>query len=196
MSTMEVIATGRPRGGSSQLTIFSVRDHELRSMKNKRTLSAEESTKLAGSSGWPVEALLETIAQSMDVQLDPASVGVFTASDGVQSEPISLADLVHGLILHSGPDGDPLSSGGPMRLWFPAGRAVQHSQCGSVGPVNLKGVVRFSLSVPAEAPPVAATETVSTLASAWDDAPLPLRVLGVAVVLAVPILLRIRWRQR
>ena len=93
---MEVIATGRPRGGSSQLTIFSVRDHELRSMKNKRTLSAEESTKLAGSSGWPVEALLETIAQSMDVQLDPASVGVFTASDGVQSEPISLADLVHG----------------------------------------------------------------------------------------------------
>lgn len=56
--------------------------------------------------------------------------GVFTASDGVSSEPIVHDELIQGLILHSDPDGEPLQRGGPLRVWFPVDVAIQASPCG------------------------------------------------------------------
>ena len=192
-TSLEVIATGRPSDGSSKLTIFSVRAEEMRSMKQNRKLSASEAGKLAGCTGWPVAALLDVVAESLDGALDPATVGVFTASDGLETEPISLGDLVHGIIVHSSPEG-PLNTGGAMRLWFPTGKAVQRSQCGSFGPVSVKGVIQLSLSVE-PAPPPAVVEPASIEVSLWNSTPLPLRLLGLCgalALIAVPLAVRKR----
>lgn len=143
---LEVIATSRPRGSSSKLAIFSVRLDEIRSM-GSHELPSGEAGKLAGCLGWPVSSLLNVAADSLGEPLDPATVGIFTASDGLETEPISLSDLMCGIIIHSNPDGSPLIAGGPMRLWFPSGKAIQHNKCGTDGPANLKGVIRLSLSI-------------------------------------------------
>eukprot|EP00966_Prymnesium_polylepis_P117166 2707366-Prymnesium_polylepis.1 len=150
--SLDVIATGRPRGTSSKLAVLAVRADDMRAMRKPadlRVLTAADSKKLAGCAGWPVARLIETIADSMDGAIDPASVGVFKAADGHKTDPISLAELAHGVLLHTAADGSALEAGGPLRLWLPAGVAVQPSACGNgAGPVNVKGVSLFDLSVP------------------------------------------------
>ena len=128
---MDVVAAGKPCGTSSKLAIFTVRAEEMRAMRKaqeRRILTDADSKKLAGCVGWPVSCLLDLIAESMDGEaLDAESVGFFVAADGLRTEPISLADLRRGVLLHSNPDGSALTAGGALRLWFPAGAAVQQA---------------------------------------------------------------------
>ena len=74
--------------------------------------------------------------------------GVFEAEDGARTEPIQMSELVQGTIVHSDPSGGPLphKQGGPLRVTFPEGVAVQASVCGTAKPVNLKGALRLTLS--------------------------------------------------
>ena len=60
--------------------------------------------------------------------------GVFRAADGVATAPISRADLMKGFLVHSDEDGKPIAKGGPLRLAFPDGVAVQSAICGTAKP--------------------------------------------------------------
>ena len=95
-----------------------------------------EAKKLAGCVGTPVAALLPKHITKLT-----HPCGVFTASDGLMTEPITLTELAQGVIVHSTADGAPLpvSMGGPLRVWYPPGVAVQRSPCMTgEGPVNVK----------------------------------------------------------
>lgn len=71
--------------------------------------------------------------------------GVFSAADGVATSPIAREDLMRGFLVHSDADGKPLAKGGPLRLAFPAGVAVQGAVCGSPKPPDLKNCVSLEL---------------------------------------------------
>ena len=149
--TLDVMVSGVPSGGSSSLSVFSLTAEQLRGMRKPRevhVITEAESTKLAGCIAWPLSELVTLAGDLAGSPLDARSVSVFTASDGLTCDPVSLADLSQGFIVHSGAAGEPLKAGGPLRACFPAGVAVQKSKCGMVGPVNVKGVVRLSISVP------------------------------------------------
>lgn len=146
---MEVIATGPPSGRSNKLCVMTIGAEEMRAMKaadDSRKLSSDD--KLVGYTGWPIDRLLAVIEESMGGAIESSSVGVFTAVDGAKTLPISIADLKKGVLLHTNDKGEALRSGGPIRLWFPSGEALQVGVCGKLQSPNLKGVVRFELSVP------------------------------------------------
>ena len=189
---LDVMVSGAPSGGSSSLSVFRVTAEQLRAMRRQgevRVLTDVESAKLAGCIAWPLLELVTLAGDLAGAPLDARSVSVFTASDGLTCDPVSLADLSQGFIVHSGPAGEPLSSGGPLRVCFPPGVAVQTSKCGMTGPVNVKGVVRLSIGVPedlsiaiqaaipvasapmlaADAPPPAAAEPKSELAGGGSE---------------------------
>ena len=63
--------------------------------------------------------------------------GVFKAADEVETAPISRQDLMRGFLVHSDEDGKPLAKGGPLRLAFPDGVAVQCAVCGTPKPPDL-----------------------------------------------------------
>lgn len=71
--------------------------------------------------------------------------GVFTAADKVSTKPIPREDLLRGFLCHGEASGEPLASGGPLRLAHPDGVAVQCGPCGSDTPADLKNVVRLEL---------------------------------------------------
>ena len=71
--------------------------------------------------------------------------GVFKAADGVATAPISRADLMKGFLVHSDEDGKPIAKGGPLRLAFPDGVAVQSAICGTAKPPDLKDCVSLEL---------------------------------------------------
>lgn len=72
--------------------------------------------------------------------------GVFYATDGVKSKPIPADELGDGVLVHTGPSGGPVR-GGPIRVRYPPGKAVQPSPCGKeTVPLALKGVVKLCVS--------------------------------------------------
>ena len=100
--------------------------------------------KLEGCLGASISALLTRVVGECGAGVS----GVFEAEDGAKTEPIEMCELVQGIIVHSDPSGGPLphKQGGLLRVTFPEGVAVQASVCGTPKPVNLKGVVRLTLS--------------------------------------------------
>lgn len=97
----------------------------------------EETSKLNGHKGFSVKHLLPG---------DDDCSGIFRAMDGLASQPIDRAELVQGLIIHSEPGGGPLQRGGPLRIWFPSGVAVQPTPCGTGNkPVEMKFVTTLIL---------------------------------------------------
>jgi len=109
------------------------------------TLSSEiAGSKLASCKAISVGTLLSRVRPNLGNGVS----GVFTAADGVSTDPISLDELVVGLIVHTDANGTtplPVSLGGPLRVCFPEGVAVQSSVCGTPKPVNLKGMVKLEL---------------------------------------------------
>ena len=114
--------------------------------KNLPQVSTPVGGKLAGCVGASVGALLAKCVGECGGGVS----GVFTAEDGVSTEPIAMDELVQGVILHSADAaGAPLPDkmGGPLRVCFPEGVAVQASPCGTgTKPVNLKSIVKLTLS--------------------------------------------------
>lgn len=121
-----------PGGDSGLLSI-----DQLRALEPTQTVP---SGKLAGCVGISVQGLLQRAGAPVG-----CPSGIFTAADGLATEPIAIDELTEGLLLHSDSAGDALPQGGPLRIWYPEGMAVQKSMCGSTGPVNVKGVVRLTL---------------------------------------------------
>ena len=103
---------------------------------------ADVGAKLAGCKAIGIGTLLGRVRPSMGNGIS----GVFVASDGISTEPIAYEDLTQGWIIHSDASGGELTQGGPLRVVFPTGVAVQSSICGNPKPVNLKGVVRLELA--------------------------------------------------
>ena len=101
-------------------------------------------SKLSGAKGISVGTLLGRVRP----QMGNGVCGMFVASDGIATDPIAYNELVKGYIVHSDASGSELpgSLGGPLRVIFPSGCAVQNSVCGTPKPVNLKGVIRLTLS--------------------------------------------------
>ena len=91
--------------------------------------------KFAGYKGCPVRALLNE-GQS-------TGTGVFTAGDGMSTEPVAFDILVQGILLHTDASGNALKHGGPLRLWFPSECGLR---CASGNPLAVKDVRRFELS--------------------------------------------------
>lgn len=101
--------------------------------------------KLAGCAGTSIGALLAKVVGECG---DGVS-GVFEAEDGASTDPIAMHELVQGVILHSDSSGAPLpvNLGGPLRVVFPDGVAVQDSVCKTKqSPINLKMAVKLTLS--------------------------------------------------
>eukprot|EP00967_Tisochrysis_lutea_P102974 scaffold155268_cov42-Tisochrysis_lutea.AAC.3 len=74
------------------------------------------------------------------------TTGIFYASDGVKSLPIPANELGEGVLIHTSRTGGPVR-GGPIRLRYPPGKAVQPSPCGKeTVPLSLKGVVKLCVS--------------------------------------------------
>jgi hypothetical protein len=74
------------------------------------------------------------------------ATGVFYSADGVKSQPIPAAELGDGVLVHTGPSGGPVR-GGPIRVRYPPGKAVQPSPCGKeTVPLALKCVVKLCVS--------------------------------------------------
>ena len=71
--------------------------------------------------------------------------GIFTAADRVQTKPIPKEEFLQGFLCFAEPNGKPLAAGGPLRLAYPDGVAVQCGPCGSKAPADLKNVVRLEL---------------------------------------------------
>ena len=100
--------------------------------------------KLEGCLGASISALLARVVGDCG---DGVS-GVFEAEDGAKTDPIEMSELMQGIIIHSDASGGLLSQkqGGPLRVTFPKGAAIQDSICGTAKPVNLKFAVRLTLS--------------------------------------------------
>ena len=95
----------------------------------------DSDAKFAGYKGCSVKALLGAAKSGM---------GVFTAADGMATDPIPFDILGQGIVLHQDPQGQPLEHGGPLRLWFPEDCGLR---CSSGNPLAVKGVVDFELTV-------------------------------------------------
>ena len=92
-------------------------------------------TKFTGSKGCSVAALLGAAK---------SGTGVFTAGDGMQTEPIPFETLKQGIVMYTDADGNALQHGGPLRLWFPAEAGLR---CSKGNPLAVKDVRRFELTV-------------------------------------------------
>lgn len=91
---------------------------------------------------------LQTLLARTRPNLGNGVSGVFSAADGIMTDPITLPELVQGFIVHSDSSGAelPSSLGGPLRVVFPEGVAVQSSVCGThMSPVNVKNVIKLEL---------------------------------------------------
>ena len=100
--------------------------------------------KLAGCKGISVRTLLARVRPQMGNGVS----GTFVAADGAATDPIDFDELVRGWLVHSDSTGSnlPASLGGPLRVVYPSGCAVQSSVCKTkTSPVNLKGAVRLEL---------------------------------------------------
>lgn len=140
------------------------------------TLSDEFGAKLVGCRGTTIGQVLKHALTCCTNNKD-LEVGRLFASDGAASERIDIDELVLGTIVHTAADGGdlPADLGGPLRVVFPAGVAVQSAICGTHKPVNLKGCVRIELAAQAVS---ATTELVGTIDSraANEEPPLPTAV--------------------
>jgi hypothetical protein len=98
--------------------------------------------KLVGCKATAIGTLLGKVRPSLGQGVS----GVFVASDGATTDPISFGDLVTGWIVHSDPTGAalPPSLGGPLRVVYPEGSRVT-SICGKPTALTLKGLVRLEL---------------------------------------------------
>ena len=101
--------------------------------------------KLAGCLGVSMDAVLTSLHHGE--KLSRFVKGWYFAADGTKTEEIVLKELECGILVHSEATGDdlPASKGGPLRVVYPQGVAVQSAICGTPKAVNLKGVVRLSL---------------------------------------------------
>ena len=101
--------------------------------------------KLAGCKGISIRTLLARVRPQMGNGVS----GTFVAADGAATEPIEFDELVRGWLVHSDSSGGdlPASLGGPLRVVYPSGCAIQSTVCKTkTSPVNLKGAVRLELS--------------------------------------------------
>ena len=103
--------------------------------------SGKHKDKLAAS----VSAVISMCPDAMFAATLKFGSGVFTAADKVSTKPIPREDLLKGFLCHGEASGEPLASGGPLRLAHPDGVAVQCGPCGSDTPADLKNVVRLEL---------------------------------------------------
>ena len=118
----------------------------LRALGSTPLTEAQGGAKLAGCQYLTVDALLKALHHGQ--KLSKQVRGHFLAMDGVQSDEISMPDLGRGMIVHSDAAGADLPEdlGGPVRVVYPPGCAVQSAICGTPKPVNLKKAVRLMLN--------------------------------------------------
>ena len=96
---------------------------------------ADDDKKFGGHRGCSVRALLGAAK---------SGTAVFTAGDGMVTEPIEFATLLQGILIHSDADGKPLEHGGPLRLWFPPACGLR---CAKGNPLAVKDVRSMELTV-------------------------------------------------
>jgi hypothetical protein len=115
----------------------------LTKLESKTLPAGVGGSKLVGCKAIALSTLLERVRPNLGNGVS----GIFTASDGVVTDPISFDELVKGFIVHSDAQGGALSQGlgGLLRLVFPDGVAVQAAVCGTPKAVNLKGVIKLEL---------------------------------------------------
>jgi hypothetical protein len=115
----------------------------LTKLESKTLPAGVGGSKLVGCQAIALSTLLERVRPNLGNGVS----GIFTASDGVVTDPISFDELVKGFIVHSDAQGGALSQGlgGLVRLVFPDGVAVQAAVCGTPKAVNLKGVIKLEL---------------------------------------------------
>ena len=146
MTSAAVLVVDVPGSKSVQLDLATLR-------KLEPVDTSQITSRLAGCTGATISSVL---SRALPGYARTIASGDFVASDGVQTDPIPLADLEQGVLVHSqaGRPSSPAFSvtnelppklGGPLRVVYPDGCAVQSAVCGTPKPVNLKGVVKLQL---------------------------------------------------
>ena len=124
-------------GASVQLTLTSITALETADVTDG---------KLAGFLGCNLSSVVDA-ARAAGLVFNNTVGGKFVASDGVESGIVASAELGVGVVVYADADGAPLATGGPLRLVYPEGVAVQASVCGkNPGPLQLKMLVRLELA--------------------------------------------------
>ena len=104
-----------------------------------RHVVPDSDAKFKGFSGCQVTAVLDDEAVG--------GMGIFVAGDGMHTDPIAFEIVVQGILMHTDAEGQPLSGGGPLRLWFPAEAGLR---CSSGNPLSVKDVRSLTLSTGGE----------------------------------------------
>ena len=131
--------------GPERLSVSRSISVSAKGLKTLESAPTPVSGKLAGCVGASVGALLAKVVGECG---DGVS-GIFEAADGASTNPIAMHELVQGVVLHSDPSGAALPEklGGPLRVVFPEGVAVQDSVCKTKqSSINLKMAVKLTLS--------------------------------------------------
>ncbi|KAH8044834.1 phosphatase [Aureococcus anophagefferens] len=118
-----------PGGRTAEFSLASIRGRP-----SVPVPSGKHKDKLAAS----VSAVISMCPDAMFKATLEFGSGVFTAADKVSTKPIPREDLLKGFLCHGEASGEPLASGGPLRLAHPDGVAVQCGPCGSDTPADLR----------------------------------------------------------
>ena len=187
MTSAAVLVVDVPGSKSVQLDLATLRELEP-------VDTSQITSRLAGCTGATIASVL---GRAVPGYARSIASGDFVASDGVQTDPIPLADLVQGVLVHSqagrpsSPAADesavtnelPPKLGGPLRVVYPDGCAIQSAVCGTPKPVNLKGVVKLQLHA-------------ATPEQQWANPANWLAVLGYPLLYSAPADARIMVQKR
>ena len=126
-------------GGATSVSKAKVTLDDLRDLEVTLLESPPFPVELKGCSGASVHHLL-----------GKATAGFGVISGDEETEKIDYADLAKGVLVHSGPGGrQPLEAdmGGPLRIVFPAGVALQaDEEGGTASPADVRDVRLLSLT--------------------------------------------------
>lgn len=95
----------------------------------------DSDAKFSGYRGCGVKALLGDAA---------SGTGVVVAGDGMTTEPIALEHLQRSILMHSDAQGEPLQTGGPLRMWIPPEAGLV---CHMGNNISVKDVRSLTLTV-------------------------------------------------
>jgi len=103
-------------------------------LSSSRSTVPESDDKFAGFTGCSLSVILEDVASGS---------GICIAGDGMTTEPVPLEYLQRSILMHSDAQGDPLQSGGPLRLWIPPEAGLI---CKQGNNISVKDVQRIVLT--------------------------------------------------
>ena len=136
-----VVAVGNPEQNIPNITTEVPNLADADAYASVEVPTSANQPKLTNCKGVRISALLPDELNELSL-----AYCIIVAADGLVTDPIVLEELKQGIIVYGMDDGSPLTPafGGPLRVWFPDGCAVQERKCGmGPAPVNVKDAIEL-----------------------------------------------------